>query len=172
MSKINHALRAAITQCAAHAQGMKTSHVPGASSQSAYLCARRMESAGLLYRAPDGARDFRWFASSARRDAWAAANPPDRHMATARGPAAWRGTSSQPSSGVSVSGMESARFSYRAAPATARHATAADGAGARLPTTPPFVYRAGSQDHEQHPSRVGNRLIYRDGRVATLTQAG
>jgi hypothetical protein len=32
----------------------------------------------------------------------------------------------------------------------------------------PMVYRAGSQDALQLPSRMGNRLYYRDGRVEAV----
>lgn len=32
----------------------------------------------------------------------------------------------------------------------------------------PPVYRPGSMDHEEIPSRMGNRLVYRDGRTGTV----
>ena len=34
----------------------------------------------------------------------------------------------------------------------------------------PPVYRAGSMDHEQAPSRVGKRLNYRDGTVKEIAR--
>lgn len=41
----------------------------------------------------------------------------------------------------------------------------------RTPTDLPFVHRPGSRDHEQHPSRHGNELIYRDGRREQVSEA-
>lgn len=34
----------------------------------------------------------------------------------------------------------------------------------------PPVMRPGSADHEQHPSRMGDELRYRDGRVEKVTR--
>lgn len=48
---------------------------------------------------------------------------------------------------------------------TVQPGPAATLAAAGTPTDRPMVYRPGSRDHEQWPSRMGNRLVWRDGRM-------
>lgn len=44
------------------------------------------------------------------------------------------------------------------------------GVSLRMVADLPPVQRPGSGDHEQHPSRIGNELRYRDGRTEKVNQ--
>jgi len=167
MAQLNQALRDAILLHAELPNGMRCADVPGYTTQAVYLIARRMAGNGLLHTAPEG-RGLRYFACPAARDTWNKVqrrNAPTAAITTISTPAAKRCMAK------GVVGLETAPRTVAPLPANARFA---DGPlrAARMPGELPFVYRPGSQDHERHPSRTGDHLIYRDGRTARVGAEG
>lgn len=170
MTRTNQALQDAVLLAASRFGGMRCTDVPGYTTQESYRVAQRLVGNGVLHTASAlGGRYVRYFTDPAARDAWYLAQ---QSVNTFTRPAPKRCLAKH------VTGMETAPHRVVPIPAGARHASttsplhAADAAAAAAARMPgelvPFVYRPGSQDHERHPSRTGDRLTYRDGRTARV----